>query len=133
MKICICSSFKFYKKVLELEKIFTERGVEVLIPIPNKFLKYSRQPDSSHLTISEEVTKEHWKHLSDHLKKIDQADIVYILAEGGYIGYGVSLEIGHSYAKDKTIYSSEKIKDLPVSCFIDKIITPDKLLEMVSY
>lgn len=132
-KVCICASFKFYNNVLKFAEAFKNNGIEIMIPIPNQFLKFAASPEYDSdagvdKSRSEKVVAAYWKHITDHLGRIESADIVYIYTENGYIGNGVSLEIGYAHSLKKTIYSSEEIHDLPISCFIHKIIRPEELI-----
>jgi len=38
------------------------------------------------------------------LKKINDADVVYIVNPEGYVGKSVPVDIGYAYAKNKSIY-----------------------------
>lgn len=125
MKICICSSFKFYKNVQDLALSLKNTGFEVLLPIPNPFFGWKKNDNDE---LPKEVLEAYWKHLTDHLKRINAADIVYIYTENEYIGNGVSLEIGYAYSKNKKIISSDNINDLPISCFVDEIVTPENFI-----
>ncbi len=126
MKICICSSFKFYPEVLKLHKELEEKGFEVLIPIPNPFLEREEDilKNGEHLT-NPEILKTYWMHLADHLKRMDKSDVIYIFSQNGYVGNGVSLEIGYAHSKNRKLISSAPIKDLPISCFIDEVVKPE--------
>jgi nucleoside 2-deoxyribosyltransferase len=132
-KICLCASFKFYDNVLKFADVFKSNGIEIMIPIPNQFLKFTGTQDQNpnnemDKSRGEKIVAAYWKHITDHLGRIESADIVYIYTENGYIGNGVSLEIGYAHALKKIIYSSEEIHDLPISCFIHKIIRPEELI-----
>ena len=134
-KICICASFKFYDNVLKLADTLKSNGVEAMIPIPNQFLNLTNRTDrdfnnGADKPREEKIIAAYWKHITDHLTRIESADIVYIYTEDGYIGNGVSLEIGYAHSLKKNIYSSEEINDLPISCFIQKIIHPDGLIKI---
>ena len=134
MKICICSSFKYYKEVLDLKKTLCEKNsdVEVLIPIPNKYFELAEPYKTDYTNkLEDKVLKEYWEHVLNHLKRIDQADIVYILSKDGYVGTGVGLEIGYCHAKNKILYSSEEIRDIAISCFINKVVPTEKISNLL--
>ena len=65
------------------------------------------------------------------LKKIDDADVVYIVNPGGYIGKSVSVDIGYAYAKNKPIYALHPADDPPVTDLIDNILSPEALIDFL--
>jgi nucleoside 2-deoxyribosyltransferase len=65
------------------------------------------------------------------LKKIDDADVVYIVNPGGYIGKSVSVDIGYAYAKNKSIYALHPVDDPPVMDLIDNILSPEALIDFL--
>jgi hypothetical protein len=46
------------------------------------------------------------------LKKIDDADVVYAVNPGGYIGKSVSVDVGYAYARNKSIYAMHSVMTL---------------------
>ncbi|MBN2016040.1 hypothetical protein JW766_04375 [Candidatus Dojkabacteria bacterium] len=131
--ICICSSFRFYYDFLDIKKILEKEGIMCLIPEPtrkfreikdpSKFKKeFERMPEKERLSEARKMTIKHFK-------KIDNADIIYILANGGYVGKSVSMEVGYSFSKGKTIFSSEPIGDVAVRSLVQNVISKDKLIQ----
>lgn len=80
-KLYVCGSFKF---VQEME------GLERKLKAENIQFQVSKEMDS--------------RGILGCLKKIDDADVVYIVNPEGYIGKSVSVDIGYAYAKNKSIY-----------------------------
>lgn len=62
------------------------------------------------------------------LKKIDDADVVYIVNPEGYMGKSVSVDIGYAYAKNKSIYVMRRVKDPPVMALISGVLSPKALI-----
>jgi len=133
--VCICSSFKFYEKVLDLEKRLKDEGIKCLIPVPSK--KYRKHDKPSEFIdnfdqIPEEDKLEEAKRMAlKHFERIDNADIVYIITQNGYVGKSVSMEVGYAHAKGKPIYSSGKLEDYAVMSLVDKILSEDELIKVL--
>jgi nucleoside 2-deoxyribosyltransferase len=65
------------------------------------------------------------------LKKIDDADIVYIVNPKGYVGKSVSVDIGYAYAKNKSIYAMHPVDDPPVMNLINGVLSPKALVDFL--
>jgi nucleoside 2-deoxyribosyltransferase len=65
------------------------------------------------------------------LKKIDAADIVYVVDPEGYVGKSVSVDIGYAYAKNKSLYAMYQVDDPPVMDLIDGILAPEELVDFI--
>lgn len=64
------------------------------------------------------LTLEEKKRLAlEHYAAIDEADAVYFLAPGGYMGTSLKLELGYALAKGKPIYFSEPTGDVGLDCY----------------
>ena len=63
------------------------------------------------------------------LKKIDDANVVYIVNPEGYIGKSVSVDIGYAYAKDKPIYAMHSVDDPSVMDLINGVLSPKELID----
>ena len=63
------------------------------------------------------------------LKKIDDANVVYIVNPEGYIGKSVSVDIGYAYAKDKPIYAMHSVDDPSVMDLMDGVLSPKELID----
>jgi nucleoside 2-deoxyribosyltransferase len=57
------------------------------------------------------------------LEKIDEADVVYVVNLGGYVGKSVCVDIGYAYARDKPIYVMYLVDDPPVMNMIHGILS----------
>ena len=64
-------------------------------------------------------------------RRIDASDIIYIVAEEGYVGPTVALEIAYAYSKGKTIIASEPIRRRDINLLVSQIMSPEKLIRFV--
>ena len=62
------------------------------------------------------------------LKKIDDADVVYIVNPEGYVGKSVSVDIGYAYAKNKSIYVMHPVDDPPVMDLVNSVLSQKALI-----
>jgi nucleoside 2-deoxyribosyltransferase len=65
------------------------------------------------------------------LEKINQADVVYVVNPGGYVGKSVSLDIGYAYAKNKPIYVLHPIGDPPVMSLVKGVLSFKELINLL--
>jgi nucleoside 2-deoxyribosyltransferase len=65
------------------------------------------------------------------LKKIDDADVVYVVNPDGYVGKSVSTDIGYAYAKNKPIYVMHAVEDPPVMDLIDGVLSSKTLVNFL--
>lgn len=134
-KVCVCSSFKFYEQVLDLEKKLRDENIESLIPVPSQ--KYRKQDKPHEFVdnfdqIPEENKLEEAKRMTlKHFERIDNSDVVYVISPSGYVGKSVCMEIGYAHAKRKPIYSSSKLDDYSVMSLVDKILSVDELIQLL--
>ena len=77
----VCGSFRFLEEMNALEKRLKEEGIECMM---------SMSPDP--------------QGIQGCLRKIDGADVVYVVNPGGYVGKSVCVDIGYAYAKNRPIY-----------------------------
>lgn len=90
--MALIGSARFKDKFLELEKKFTFKGNTVLIPFWDG------------MTNKTTYTDDEWEYLMGYsYKKIDLADIVFVVNQDNYIGIHTSKEIGYSEDKGKKI------------------------------
>ena len=55
--------------------------------------------------------------------------MLYVVANNGYTGKTVALEIAYAFAKGKEIISSEELEDFSTKSLISKVIKPEELVE----
>jgi len=65
------------------------------------------------------------------LEKIDEADVVYVVNPGGYVGKSVCVDIGYAYARDKPIYAMYSVDDPPVMSMIHDILSFEELIKFL--
>lgn len=81
-KVCLCGSTRFKEKFIEVAKEFTLKGYIVTMP-----MVFVHSGD-------EDISREQKDFLDEiHKAKIADADLVYILNCGGYIGNSTKSEI----------------------------------------
>lgn len=95
--VCLCGSLRFLHLFESERKRLTACGVIVLGPEP----------------ISEELTPSRRAALGElHLRRIDLADEIRVVSEGGYVGSTTRREIQYARAKHKIVSSVEPSLDL---------------------
>jgi hypothetical protein len=67
------------------------------------------------------------------LKKIDQADVMYVVNPNGYVGKSVSLDIGYAYARNKPIYTMYPIDDPPVMSLVNGVLSFEELIILLKH
>ncbi len=88
MKVFFAGSRKFSRELLAVKAQCEQLGVETL-----------------------KGRDENETDFEKMFQRIEEADVVYVVAVNGYIGKTVALEIGFAYAKEKEIIASEKINE----------------------
>jgi len=107
-RLYVCGSFKFAREMEGLERRLEEENIPFQV---------SKKMDS--------------RGILGCLKKIDDANTVYIVNPEGYIGKSVSVDIGYAYAKSKSIYAMYPVDDPPVMDLIDDILSPTALINFL--
>ncbi|HVE81175.1 MAG TPA: nucleoside 2-deoxyribosyltransferase [Candidatus Dormibacteraeota bacterium] len=114
--IIISSSSKFFPSAkAAADKLKAER-IEVYTPgfVHNETLVKVDPSTKAQLTRS-------------FLQKLKKADAVYVIAEGGYIGCSVAIEIGYASALEKPIILSEEAKEDGVKALVAAVLPFEKL------
>ncbi|BAK36708.1 hypothetical protein MLP_36940 [Microlunatus phosphovorus NM-1] len=95
--VCLCGSLRFQSLFQSERQRLTSQGVIVLGPE----------------AISEELTPSRRAALGElHLRRIDLADEIRVVSEGGYVGPATRREIEYAREKRKVISSVELTLDL---------------------
>ncbi len=93
------------------------------MPEPFEF-RDQKQPcyfeDRWTLLSNEEKLRLSKKAESSYLKKIENAEIIFVVNPSGYVGPSVLFEIGYAIAKGKLVYSLEPIAEYAVMGLIEK-------------
>ena len=66
------------------------------------------------------------------LRRINEADITYILNFGGYVGKSVAMDIGYALGLGKPVYALEPIEDPDITHLLTRIVTPDEVIAELS-
>ena len=104
-KLYVCGSFKFKTEMEVLERKLKEENIE---------FQMSKEMGSGGIL--------------GCLKKIDDADIVYVVDPQGYVGKSVSVDIGYAYAKNKSIYVMHSVDDPPIMKLVNDVLSPKALI-----
>jgi hypothetical protein len=107
-RLYICGSFKFLREIEELECKLKERKIEY-----------------------ETSKKMNNRGILGCLKKIDDADIIYVVNPQGYVGKSVSVDLGYAYAKSKSIYVMNIVDDPPIMNLTSGVLSPKALIELL--
>lgn len=127
--VAIIGSFKqHYRIVLDAWRTFMDAGWHVTSPLGDPiveegipFVRFS----------SDEVSWDDPEVQTVALHRILRADVVYVVAPGGYVGNTTCYEIGRIIQADRPIYFSARPDDLPILVPDDRVTTPAQLVELV--
>jgi hypothetical protein len=108
-RLYVCGSFRFTGEMEELKRGLEEKNIECLMS-----------------------NKMNSPGILGCLKKIDDADVVYVVNPGGYVGKSVSVDIGYAYARNKSIYAMHPIDDPPVMDLINGILSSKELINFLT-
>ena len=121
MRIVICGSMTFSKRMIEVKKELIEHGHTVVLP---KFTKDYAESESVDYMHAESV-KNKVKHalIHSHFNEIKQCDAILIINEtrhkiDNYIGGNSFLEMGFAYVLSKKIFL---LNPIPNMIYADEI------------
>lgn len=128
--IAIIGSFqKYYSEILNIINIFKKAGLYILSPKESSICGKVKDFvifDSDR----KDFTPEEIQMIT--LRKIINADIVYVYNPGGYVGKTTCYEIGFCFSRKKSIYYYDYPDDLPIPVLGDKqVLKPDELIEIL--
>lgn len=114
--ICLSASLRFEEEIektlIQSEKV----GIKTLFP------------NFPITTEKIELTAERMKKLcQDHFNAITQAEALYVINPGGYIGTLVKVEIGYALGKNKPVYFSHPTDLVDLDSLSTGIIPLDSL------
>jgi hypothetical protein len=104
----VCGSFKFRPEIEGLERKLKEENIQ--------------------FQVSKEIGS---RGILGCLKKVDDADIVYVVNPKGYVGKSVSVDIGYAYAKNKSIYVMHAVDDPPIMKLVTGVLSPKGLIDFL--
>jgi hypothetical protein len=129
MRIVICSSASFYKKVVEIAAELEKLGYEVAVPSAVRHMQESGDFDVNHYKTWFQNKDDYYKKTSlirEHFKEITAGDVVLVLnyekhGVKNYIGGNVLVEMAVAFYLNKPIYV---LNELPEeSSFLEEIIS----------
>jgi len=106
----VCGSFRFIHEMNELGQKLREEKIEFQMP---------KKTDN--------------RGILGCLRKIDKADVVYIVNPGGYIGKSVSIDIGYALARNKPIYVMNQIDDPPIMSLVKGVLSFRELISLFKH
>jgi len=107
-KLYVCGSFRFKREMEGLERKLKEENIQFQI---------SKEMNSYGIV--------------GCLKKVADADIVYVVDPRGYVGKSVSVDIGYAYAKNKSIYVMHSVDDPPIMKLVNDVLSPKALIDFL--
>ncbi|MBI2617691.1 hypothetical protein HYW55_06160 [Candidatus Gottesmanbacteria bacterium] len=109
-------------------KTLRKYGYKVIVPQPSH-IRHGHKPEELKTKKYDKKTLTKWEGEGAfaHLENIRKSDAVYIFNKGSYLGPAVTVEIGYSLALKKPIFSKSKIRDITITNFISKVVSPQKL------
>jgi diphthamide synthase subunit DPH2 len=107
-RLYVCGSFKFLHEIEELECRLKEENIQC--------------------EISKKVNG---RGILGCLKKVDDADIVYVVNPQGYVGKSVSFDLGYAYAKNKSIFVMNPVDDPPIMNLTNGVLSQKALIELL--
>jgi len=132
-KVCLVGSFRFYREMLNIQKLLKSAGVNCWVPQPSKYRdpnEPSRFLSSSQTDPKEAVMRDAYECTLRCFQKIDECDIVYLVNKSGYVGKSGLLDLGYAHAKNKALYALEPVDDLAVMSLITSVVSPEQLVEI---
>ena len=112
--VTICSSSKFYDTARQAEAAFRALGMTVYTPQYD----YSEQV----VTVGE---ADKFRLTHEFLAKIAKSDAVFVVANGGYAGASVCIEVGYAVGHGKTVLFSELPAEFALRALVDAVVPVD--------
>jgi len=106
----VCGSFRFIHEMNELGQKLREEKIEFQMP---------KKIDN--------------RGILRCLRKIDEADVVYVVNPGGYVGKSVSVDIGYAFARNKPTYVMHRIDDPPIMSLINGVLSFRELISLLKH
>ena len=119
--VFVASSRRYYDQVKEIKRQLDDFGVKGFYPY------FDVHDDAS------ELDEEKKKQLTlGHFPELDQVDVIYVLAPGGYMGCSVTIEASYAYAKGKEVIVSEPPSELALRAIVSSIMSPEEFISYAS-
>ncbi|MBQ1047079.1 hypothetical protein KBX50_01115 [Micromonospora sp. C51] len=114
--VTICSSSKFYDTAQRAEAAFRRLGMTVYTP------RYDF--DEQHVQVNE---SDKIQLTRDFLAKIAKSDAIFVVANGGYAGVSVCIEVGYAVAQGKVVLFSEQPTEFALRALVDTVIPIEEI------
>jgi len=69
--------------------------------------------------------------IMQHLKRIDQAEAIFVFNKGSYLGSSVVMEPGYAYAQRKPLYVLAPIHDPFLMPLVSTVMSIEELMQLV--
>jgi hypothetical protein len=109
IKLYVCGNSRFLHEIEELERKSKEKNIKC--------------------EISNEMGS---RRILGCLKKIDGADIVYVVNPRGYVGKSVSVDLEYAYAKNKSILVMNHVDDPPIMNLTNGVLSIQALIKLLN-
>ncbi|GAA2589997.1 hypothetical protein GCM10010435_80870 [Winogradskya consettensis] len=113
-EVTICSSSKYYGVVQSLAGELVDRQVVVNTP------RFDFDEE-----IVEVRAEQKWALTHEFLGKVRRSACIYVVAEGGYTGRSVCIEIGFAAALDIPVFISERPLEEAVNALVSEVVSID--------
>lgn len=122
MKIVLCTSVAFSKKIIEIKNRLVDLGHNVVIPANVEEYASGKQTPETHQELADK--KISGNLIQNYFKKIGESDAVLILNYTkndieNYIGGNSFLEMGFAYVQNKPVFL---LNPMPEMIYTDEII-----------
>ena len=129
MKTAIIGSFrKFYKDISEVIRLFRKEGCTVTSPYLSDICD-SR--DDFVIFLDDDSTQSNDEIQTETLRRILNADAVYVYDPEGYVGKTTCFEIGFLMEHKKPLYYLEQPSDLPIPVATTHILSPYEFVKRI--
>lgn len=114
--VTICSSSKFYDTVKKLATELVDRGITTYTP------RFDFDEEQREVTRDDKAMLTH-----EFLGKIRNSDAIYVVADGGYTGRSVCIEVGYATALGKAVFVSEQPAEAAIEALATAVVPIDEL------
>ncbi|HEY0698046.1 MAG TPA: nucleoside 2-deoxyribosyltransferase [Micromonospora sp.] len=120
--VTICSSSKFYDTAQRAEETLLSLGLTVYTP------RYDYNEQRVQVGESDKKRLTH-----EFLAKIDKSDAVFVIANGGYAGVSVCIEVGYAAGQGKKVFFSELPTEFALRALVDAVVPVDEIRTEMPY
>ncbi|WP_405096094.1 hypothetical protein [Micromonospora sp. NBC_01412] len=114
--VTICSSSKFYDTARRAEDLLRKAGLTVYTPRYDYSEQQVRVGESDKIRLTREF-----------LDKVARSDAVFVIANGGYAGVSVCIEVGYAVGQGKTVVFSEQPTEFALRALVDAVVPVDEI------